>query len=131
MLKIKNMGGTKMKRKINWNWIRVLSYFLILLIPLLNFAGTAHAAASLDTTVSDADKAKFDQILTPVTKIYTFIKYAASLIAAIALLFAGITYMFSGNDIRKRETSKHMAAYVLLGLGVIWAAPFVVNLLIG
>ena len=34
------------------------------------------------------------------------------------------------NDIRKRKTSKHMAAYVLIGLAVIWAAPFVVNLLI-
>ena len=120
-----------MKKKINWKWISVLSYFLILLIPLFKFAGTAHATASLDTTVSDEDKAKFDQVLTPVTKIYNFIKYAASLVAAIALLFAGVNYMFSGDDIRKRETSKHMAAYVLIGLAVIWAAPFVVNLLIG
>lgn len=119
-----------MKRKINWNWVRALSYFLIFLVPMFKFAGIAHAAADLDTTVSAEDKAKFDQILTPVSKIYTFIKYAASLVAAIALLFAGFSYMFSGNDIRKRETSKHMAAYVFIGLAVIWAAPFVVNLLI-
>ncbi|MBI2657619.1 TrbC/VirB2 family protein [Candidatus Woesearchaeota archaeon] len=70
-------------------------------------------------------------MLTPVSKIYTFIKYAASLAAAIALLVAGVNYMFSGSDIKKRDTSKHMAAYVLIGLAVIWAAPFVVNLLIG
>ena len=75
-------------------------------------------------------KAKFDEILSPVTKIYNLIKYGASLVAVIALLFAGISYMFSGNDIRKRDTSKNMAAYVFIGLVVIWAAPFVVNLLI-
>lgn len=120
-----------MKKKISLNWICVLSYFLIFLAQMVESAGTAHAAASLDTDVSAEDKAKFDQILSPVSKIYTFIKYAASLIAAIALLFAGINYMFSGNDVHKRDTSKHMAAYVLIGLAVIWAAPFIVNLLIG
>ena len=114
----------------NIGWIRVLGYLMLFIVPLFNFAGTAHAAAGLDTTISEEDKAKFDEILTPVAKIYNFIKYAASLIAVIALLFAGISYMFSGNDIRKRDTSKNMAAYVLIGLVVIWAAPFVVNLLI-
>jgi len=113
----------------NIGWIRVLGYLMLFIVPLFNFAGTVHAA-DLDTTISEADKAKFDEILTPVAKIYNFIKYAASLIAVIALLFAGISYMFSGNDIRKRDTSKNMAAYVLIGLVVIWAAPFVVNLLI-
>lgn len=111
-------------------WIKVLGYLMLFIVPMFNFAGTAHAAADLDTTISEADKAKFDEILTPVAKIYNFIKYAASLIAVIALLFAGISYMFSGNDIKKRDTSKNMAAYVLIGLVVIWAAPFVVNLLI-
>ena len=114
----------------NIGWIRVLGYLMLFIVPLFNFAGTAHAAADLDTTISEADKAKFDEILTPVAKIYNLIKYGASLIAVIALLFAGISYMFSGNDIRKRDTSKNMAAYVLIGLVVIWAAPFVVNLLI-
>ncbi len=120
-----------MKNKNNFGWMRVLGYLLILSVPLLNIVGTANAAASLDTPISDADKAKFDQILTPVAKIYNLIKYATSLVAVIALLFAGINYMFSGNDIKKRDTSKNMAAYVFIGLTVIWAAPFVVNMLIG
>ena len=119
-----------MKKNTNWKWASVLSYFLILILPLLQSASVVHAAADLNTTISADDKAKFDQVLTPVTKIYNFIKYAASLVAAIALLFAGISYMFSGDDIKKRETSKHMAAYTLIGLAVIWAAPFVVNMLI-
>ena len=116
-----------MKNESNWNWLKYMSFFLVILFPLMK---VAHAA-ELDTTISEEDKTKFDQILTPVTKIYNFVKYAASLIAVIALLFAGISYMFSGNDIKKRDTSKNMAAYVLIGLSVIWAAPFAVNLLIG
>lgn len=84
-------------------------------------------ASELNTTISSDDKATFDQILTPVMKIYNFVKYSASAVAVVVMLFAGITYMISGNDIRKRETAKSMAAYVLIGLGVIWAAPFAVN----
>ena len=114
----------------NIDWRRVLMCVMLLIMPIMNLAGTAHAA-SLDTTITPEEKAKFDEILTPVAKIYNFIKYTASLVAVIALLFAGISYMFSGDDIKKRDTSKNMATYVIIGLAVIWAAPFVVNLLIG
>ena len=108
-------------------WLRLLLYFVV----MLPFVYPASAqTADLDTTISAEDQAKFDEILTPVMKIYNFIKYTASVIAVIALLAAGISYMFSGNDVRKRDTSKNMAAYVLIGLVIIWAAPFAVNLLI-
>ena len=120
----------KMNKNTNHACIRALSFCVLIIMSVLNFAGAVHAQASLDTTISAEDKAKFDEILTPVEKIYNFIKYAASLVAVIALLFAGISYMFSGNDIRKRDTAKNMATYVVIGLVVIWAAPFVVNLLI-
>lgn len=119
-----------MKKSTNHMSIRALSFCVLILMSVLNLAGTAHAQASLGTTITPEDKAKFDEILTPVAKIYNFIKYAASLVAVIALLFAGISYMFSGNDIRKRDTAKNMATYVVIGLVVIWAAPFVVNMLI-
>lgn len=74
------------------------------------------------------DKGTFDQILQPVWKVYSFIKYIATAIAAIFLVFAGITYMTSGSDVMKRENAKHMIAYVVVGLIVIWAAPFIVQL---
>lgn len=86
--------------------------------------------ADLDTELSAEDRAQFDEILTPVMKIYNFVKYIASVIAAIALLGAGISYMGSGNDPRKRETSKNIAMYVVIGLVIIWAAPLIVQLLI-
>ena len=87
-------------------------------------------AVDFDQEITPEEQAQFDEILTPVMKIYNFIKYTVSVIAVMALLFAGISYMFSGNDVKKRDTSKNMAAYVVIGLAIIWAAPFVVNLLI-
>jgi len=108
--------------------MRFLAYLLLFLTPL-SYSVSAETA-SLDNTITEEDKAKFDEILTPVRDIYNFIKYTASVIAVIALLGAGIGYMFSGNDMRKRDTSKNTAAYVVIGLVIIWAAPFAVDLLI-
>jgi len=112
----------------NYKVLDILSKFLlivfILTVPIAQ-------AVDLNQPMTPEEQSQFDQILIPVMKIYNFIKYAASVIAVIALLFAGISYMFSAEDIRKRDTSKNMAAYVLMGLAIIWAAPIAVNMLIG
>jgi type IV secretory pathway VirB2 component (pilin) len=86
------------------------------------------SAVSAVPPSGSADIGTFDQILQPVWKVYSFVKYIATAIAAIFLVFAGITYMTSGSDMMKRENAKHMIAYVVVGLIVIWAAPFVVQL---
>ena len=79
---------------------------------------------------SDEDKAKFDQILEPVLKVYNLVKYVASVLASLILLFAGITYIMSGSDPGKREKAKNMGMYAIIGLIVIWAAPLVVTLFV-
>ena len=89
------------------------------------------AAVDLNQQPSAQDQATFDQILAPVMKIYNLAKYVASGIAGIALLFSGITYMTSGTDPKKRDNAKSMTMYVMIGLAVIWAAPFVVSLIVG
>jgi len=104
--------------------------YTLLLVLFLVLATTFVSAMDLDTDISDEDKEQFDEILSPVMKIYNFVKYVASAIAVIMLLFAGITYMSSGQDVKKRENAKHMTGYVIIGLVIVWAAPFVVNLLI-
>ena len=86
--------------------------------------------ADINTQITPEEKAKFDEILTPVFKIYNFVKYIATVVAGIFLLYAGITYMSSGNDPKKRDTAKNIAAYVVVGLIVIWAAPIVIGLLV-
>ena len=117
----------KKEKESFWEIIGLMSKFLMVAFV---FALPTASAVELDTEITPEEKEKFDEILVPVMKIYNFILYTVSVIAVIALLFAGISYMFSGNDTRKRDTSKHMIGYVIIGLGVIWAAPLVVNLLI-
>ncbi|MFA6461980.1 MAG: pilin [Candidatus Woesearchaeota archaeon] len=111
-----------------------LGLFLLLGLLLIGALPIAFGAngqnADLNTTVTPEQKAQFDQILSPVMKIYNFVKYIATAVAAIFLLYAGISYMTSGGDPKKRDTAKNIAAYVIIGLLVIWAAPLLVNLLI-
>ena len=81
--------------------------------------------------VRAADTATYDQILQPIRAIYDLVKYAVTIIAGLVLLFAGITYISSGSNPGKREQAKNMIMYVLIGLAVIWAAPLLVNLVMG
>ena len=100
----------------------VLASFLLLtmILPV--------SAASAMPPSTTTDTATFDQILQPVWKVYNFVKYIATAIAALVMVFAGIKFMTSGNDMMQRENAKSMIGYVVIGLIVIWAAPFVVQL---
>ena len=86
-------------------------------------------AADFNQTISAEDQEAFDQILSPVMKIYNFIKYAATVLAVVFLVFAGVTFIMSGNDQAKREQAKMTAMYVVIGLMIIWVAPLVVQYL--
>ena len=97
--------------------------FLLLIIPQL-------VSAQFDDPISPEDQATFDQILEPVLKIYNLVKYVATFIAVIVMLFAGITYILSGSNAGKRENAKNMVIYVAIGLFIIWAAPIFVQFLI-
>ncbi len=99
---------------------------LLLLLPSLVLA----QQPNLNTTLTPQEQATFDQILQPVMKIYNLVKYIATAIAALVLLLAGVNYMMSGADPKKRDNAKAMAMYVILGLVVIWAAPLVVSFIV-
>ena len=96
-----------------------------LMLMTMSWSVNAQSARPPTGTV---DTATFDQILEPVWKVYSFVKYTATAIAILFLLFAGIQFIMSGNDVMKRENAKHMISYVFVGLIVVWAAPFVVQL---
>ncbi len=112
-----------MKTRITKSWLIIL-LFVFIAIPITT-------AIDFNQTISAQDKATFDQILDPVLKIYNLVKYSATVLAVVVLLFAGISYMTSGSDPGKREKAKSMAMYVVIGLIVIWAAPLVVNFIVG
>ena len=83
-------------------------------------------AVDFNQTISAQDKATFDHILEPVMKVYNLVKYIASVIAVVILLFAGITYMTSGSDPGKREKAKKnkpriaYCAFILTSLQVLF-----------
>ncbi len=104
--------------------LKILLLLLILSIP-------AVFAVDFDQDLSDEDKQTFDNILEPVMKIYNFIKYAASVLAVVFLVIAGVTFIMAGNDQAKREQAKTMATYIVIGLIIIWVAPLIVGYLVG
>ena len=98
----------------------VLSVFLVI------FSSSPVRAA-----ISPTDQATFDQILQPVLRIYDFVKYAATVVAALFLVFAAISYMTSGSDQKKRDSNKFMIGSIVFGLVIIWATPFIINFILG
>jgi len=95
---------------------------------LLTTIFSVSAQTALPPT-GNVDTSTFDQVLEPVWKVYSFVKYIATAIAILVLVFAGILFMTSGNDTGKRDSAKHTIGYVFVGLIVIWAAPFVVQII--
>ncbi len=101
--------------------------FVLASLMLLTMILPASAASAMPPGGS-IDTATFDQILQPVWKIYNFVKYIATAIAAVVMVIAGIGFMTSGNDMMKRENAKNTIGYVVVGLIIIWAAPFIIQL---
>jgi len=101
---------------------------LVLLLSLIGLQFLS--AVDFNEDITEEDKEVFDEILEPVMKIYNLIKYSATVIAVMVFLFAGVTYMMAGSNPAKREQAKNMVTYVVVGLIVIWVAPFVVNFIV-
>ena len=104
-------------------------FLLVLCIAL--FASPIVSAYEFNETLTPEEQATFDHILEPVMRIYNLVKYVATGIAALVLLLAGIHYMTSGSDPKKRDNAKSMGMYVVIGLVIIWAAPWVVTFIVG
>jgi type IV secretory pathway VirB2 component (pilin) len=104
---------------------KIVSILLIAYIFAMQFV-----SAQFNQTLSEEDKRTFDTILEPVLRIYNLIKYAATFVAVIMLVIAGVSYITSGSDPGKRESSKNTIMYVFIGLAIIWAAPWFVQFMI-
>jgi len=109
-----------MNKKIIWP----LAIFVLFALPVV-------FAIDFGEELDPEDQETFDEILEPVMAIYNFVKYGATAVAGCMLLFSGVSFMTAGSDIKKRDTAKHMATYVIIGLIVIWAAPLIVEFLVG
>ena len=105
----------------------LLAIFFLMLLAL----PVTLAAVNFNQSITPGEQQQFDQILAPVMKIYNFVKYAATVIGVLMLVFSGITFITAGGEIAQKEKAKNMAMGVVIGLVVIWVAPMVVNYLFG
>ncbi len=99
----------------------------MLLFVLLMCVSVVFGAPDFDRELTPAEEAQFDEILEPIMKVYNFIKYAATVIGVMMIVFAGATFIMAGGEQVKKERAKNMAMGVIIGLGVIWVAPIVVE----
>lgn len=76
-----------------------------------------------------AESADVSAITAPLNKIYDLVKAVISVVAVLAITFAGAKFMFSGDNIQAREGAKSMLGYAIAGLVIIWIAPLLVNFL--
>jgi type IV secretory pathway VirB2 component (pilin) len=103
------------------NKLAPILFLLLLAVPAV------FAAIDFDQPLTPEEEAQFDLILAPVMKVYNFIKYAATVIAVLVLVFAGISFITAGGEHGQKEKAKNMAIGVIIGLAIIWVAPVVVN----
>ena len=102
-----------------------LLLLFLLAIPLVV------AELDFDDELTDKEKDDMDEILSPLMKIYNFIKYSATMVGVLMFVFAGISFVTAGGDQAKKEKAKQMAVGVVIGLVLIWVAPMVVGYIIG
>ena len=100
--------------------------WLVLILSLL-LVPSVLAELDFDQELTPEEEEQFDDILAPVMKVYNFIKYAASIMGVLMLVFAGITFITAGGETGMKERAKNMAVGVVIGLIVIWVAPLVVK----
>lgn len=102
----------------------------IIFMLVLLFVMVTPVLAAIDMGgVSSADKLTFNQILQPVKKIYNLIKYIATFVACAMAVYAGVIYITSAGEPRRKENAKQMITFVLIGLMVVWATPYVIDLM--
>ncbi len=105
---------------------KILHFALIFLLFIFS-TPCVFAALDFNQGITPEQEAQFDSILAPVMKIYSFIKYTATLVGVLTLVFAGISFMTAGGEMAKKEQAKQMAFGVVFGLVLIWIAPVIVT----
>ena len=102
---------------------KLFPVFLLVLLAM----PVALAALDFNQSISPQDQQQFDGILAPVMKVFYFIRYAATILAVLMLVFAGITFITAGGDMTKKDYAKNTAFGVIIGLILIWVAPLIVQ----
>lgn len=101
-------------------------FWLVLVLAVLALP-VVLAEINFDQDMTPAEQQQVDNILAPVMKVYNFIKYAATIVGVLMMVFAGVSFITAGGEMAKKEKAKNMAIGVVIGLIIIWVAPLVVK----
>ncbi|MFC1722924.1 pilin [Nanoarchaeota archaeon] len=107
-----------------------MKWLLLCILVLATMPMIVSAEIDFDATLTPAEEQAFDEILSPVMKIYNFIKYAVTVLCVLMLVFAGISFAMSGGDQGKKDRAKNTAVGVVIGLILVWVAPLIVQFMI-
>lgn len=97
-----------------------------LLVPTLIFF---MLSATPFVHAADASDENLQKIKEPLERIYTVVQTLISIVAVLVITFAGFRFMASGKNIQARESAKQMLSYAVMGLLIIWIAPYLANFL--
>ncbi len=70
-----------------------------------------------------------DAIKAPLNKIYDLVKGIVTVVALLALTFAGAQFMLSSGDPKAHDAAKTIVTSSIIGLVLVWVAPLLVNFL--
>ena len=101
--------------------------FVIFALMLLLCMYTVAADINFNAPLSNQDKQQFDAMLVPIMKIYNLLKYIASAIGVLMMVYSGITFVTAGGEMAKKEKAKNIGAGVVIGLIIIWVSPLIVQ----
>ena len=59
--------------------------------------------------------------------IYWFIRNIITVVAVIAIAYAGLKFMTSGDDPIKRNESKNLMMAIIVGVIIVWAAGYIIQ----
>ena len=103
----------------------------LLLLLTLMAVPLVLAEPDFEQDLSASEKAKADEVLTPIILLYRYLTYGATVIGIMVIVYAGIMLMIAGDEQAKKQRSKNMIVGVVIGLILIWSAPLIIDILAG
>ena len=112
------------------NKLKTLVNILSFLFLITSQITDVKAANEYYPPLGNSDKTMFKEMFKPVFNFLGLIPYAASVAAVFYILYAGFNMVTAGYDAEKKEQGKATIGLTILGLGVVWAAPMLVDYLL-
>ncbi|MBI5065351.1 hypothetical protein HZA97_03870 [Candidatus Woesearchaeota archaeon] len=111
--------------------VRVLINLLTLMLVLGSLAYDVYAVEfdDFDDPLSSSEKRSLQRAFDPMIKLFSMIKYLGSILAAVFSAWGAALLITGGDNQQKRDEAKNKISYSVMGLGVLWAIPVLLDFL--